>query len=155
MLFPVLCTMFEPTASEYQAAGKGYIVGAVGEQAGEIPYTCFMAKSSYINKNGDVIEGLLRAITKATKYLNETEVSVVADKLKGYFASTSVESIEKSLKSYKDIDAWVDNMAMKESAFTRLQDVIELAGELERRVSFNDIVLTQTAQKVYNEVYAK
>ena len=45
-------------------------------------------------------------------------------------------------------------MAMKESAFTRLQDVIELAGELDRRVDFKDIVLTETAQKVYNEIYA-
>ena len=149
------CTMFEPAASEYQKAGKGYIVASVGQKSGEVPYTCFMAKSSYIRKNGKVIEGLLRAVTKATKYLNENEISVVAEKLKGYFANTSAESIEKSLKSYKDIDAWVDNMAMKESSFTRLQDVIELAGELDKRVKFSDIVLTETAQKIYNEVYAK
>ena len=148
------CTMFEPSASGFQAAGKGYIVGSVGEQSGEIPYTCFMAKSSYIEKNGDKIEGLLRAITKAIKYLNENDISTVAEKLDGYFADTSIESIKASLKTYKDIDAWVDNMAMKESAFTRLQDVIELAGELDRRVDFKDIVLTETAQKVYNEIYA-
>ena len=97
---------------------------------------------------------MLRAITKATKYLNETDVKQVAEKLKGYFAGTSVESIEKSLESYKSIDAWVDNMAMKESSFTRLQDVIELAGELSKRVAFSNIVLTETAQKVYNEIYA-
>lgn len=149
------CTMFEPSASDFEAAGKGYIVGSVGKQSGEIPYTCFMAKSSYIEKNGDKVEGLLRAITKATKYLMTTDISTVAKKLDGYFADTKIESIEKSLKSYKEIDAWVDNMAMKESSFTRLQDVIELAGELERRVSFSDIVLTETAQKVYNEVYSK
>ena len=29
------CTMFEPGASEYQAAGKGYIVASVGEAGGE------------------------------------------------------------------------------------------------------------------------
>ena len=113
-----------------------------------------MAKSSYIEKNGDKIEGLLRAITKAIKYLNENDISTVAEKLDGYFADTSIESIKASLKTYKDIDAWVDNMVMKESAFTRLQDVIELAGELDRRVDFKDIVLTETAQKVYNEIYA-
>ncbi|MDE7265592.1 MAG: ABC transporter substrate-binding protein, partial [Clostridia bacterium] len=63
------CTMFEPTASAYQAAGKGYIVASVGQDSGELPYTCFMAKDSYIKNNGDKIEGFLRAITKATKYL--------------------------------------------------------------------------------------
>lgn len=45
------CTMFEPTASDYEAEGKGYIVASVGEQSGEIPYTCFAAKESYINEN--------------------------------------------------------------------------------------------------------
>ena len=84
-------------------------------------------------------------------YIHSVAVLAARDQV----LDTSAESIEKSLKSYKDIDAWVDNMAMKESSFTRLQDVIELAGELDKRVKFSDIVLTETAQKIYNEVYAK
>jgi len=32
------CTVFEPTASEYQASGKWHIVASVGEAGGEIPY---------------------------------------------------------------------------------------------------------------------
>lgn len=149
------CTMFEPTASEYEKAGKGYVVGSVGEQAGNIPYTCFMAKSSYINEHGDTVEGLLRAITKAVKYVYETDPDIVAGYLTDYFASTSKESIKTSLESYIKIDTWVKNMAMQESGFNRLQDIIEAAGELKKRVAFNDIVLTDTAQKVYNQVYAK
>ena len=46
-------------------------------------------------------------------------------------------------------------MAMKESAFNKLQDVIELAGELEKRVEFSSMVLTDSADKAYKEVYAK
>ena len=57
------------------------------------------------------------------------------------------------MQAYKDIDAWVTNMAMEEEAFTRLQDVIENSGELERRVGFDELILTETAQKVYEEVY--
>ncbi len=148
------CTMFEPVASEYQAAGKGYIVGSVGAQSGEIPYTCFMAKNSFIKNNGDKVDALLRAITKATKYLYEHDTDEIAGYLKDYFASTSKESIKISLDNYKAINTWVENMAMKESAFNRLQDIIESAGELSRRVAFSDIVLTDSAQKIYTEVYA-
>lgn len=147
------CTMFEPIASEYQAAGKGYIVASVGQESGEIPYTCFMAKNSYIKKNGEVIEGLLRAVTKAVKYINETDSAKVAEYLKPYFEGTSEASIKTSVESYKKIDAWVTNMAMKESAFDKLQDVISLAGELEKRVPFADVVITEAAQKVYEEIY--
>ena len=147
------CTMFEPTASEYQAQGKGYIVASVGQESGEIPYTCFMAKQSYIKKNGEAIEALLRAVTKAVKYINETDSETVAGYLTSYFDGTSKSSIKTSLDSYKSIDAWVTNMAMKETAFEKLQDVIDLAGELNGRVKFGDVVITETAQKIYEEIY--
>ena len=148
------CTMFEPAASNYVAEGKGHIVASVGKESGEIPYTCFIAKDSYINKHGDKIEGLLRAVTKATKYLLANDSADVAKLLTPYFDGTSEASVKTSLDSYKSIDAWVTDMAMKEASFTRLQDVIELAGELEKRVAFGDLVLTETAHKVYEEIYA-
>lgn len=147
------CTMFEPTASDYEAEGKGYIVASVGEQSGEIPYTCFAAKESYINENPEKIEGLLRAVTKATKFVMENGAATVAEYLAPYFDGTSEESLANSVQAYKDIDAWVANMAMEEAAFTRLQDVIENSGELERRVDFDELILTDVAQKVYEQVY--
>lgn len=147
------CTMFEPTASDYEAEGKGYIVASVGEQSGEIPYTCFAAKESYINENPEKIEGLLRAVTKATKFVMENDAATVAEYLVPYFDGTSEESLTNSVQAYKDIDAWVANMAMEEAAFTRLQDVIENSGELERRVDFDELILTDVAQNIYEEVY--
>ena len=45
-------------------------------------------------------------------------------------------------------------MAMEETSFTRLLDVIELAGELERRLDFHKVVLTEAAERVYREIYA-
>ena len=147
------CTMFEPTASDYQAEGKGYIVASVGAQSGEIPYTCFSAKQSYIDQNPEKIEGLLRAVTRAIKFTMENDAAAIAGYLAPYFDGTPEESIANSVQAYKDIDAWVENMAMKESAFTRLQDVIENSGELERRVGFDELILTDMAQKVYEEIY--
>lgn len=149
------CTMFEPVASDYEKAGSGYVVGSVGAIAGEIPYTCYIAKQSYIDKNGDKIEALLRAVTKATKYIYENDTLTVAEKIVSYFPNTSVDSVKTSLDSYKSIDTWVKNMAMKESGFNRLQDIIESAGELSQRVKFSDLVITGTAQKIYDEVYKK
>lgn len=147
------CTMFEPTASSYQAAGKGYIVASVGEESGEIPYTCFMAKQSYIDKNGDKVRGLLNAMTKAIKYIDEHDSASVAKLLTKHFDGTSEESLKTSLDSYKKIDAWVKNMAMEESSYNRLLDVIELAGELEKRVPFHNVVLTEAADLAYRGIY--
>ena len=42
---------------------------------------------------------------------------------------------------------------MKETSFNRLQDIIQSAGELEKRVPFKDIVLTERANEIYKEIY--
>lgn len=147
------CTMFEPAASDFQAAGKGYIVASVGEQSGEVPYTCFAAKSSFIKNQPEKIDAVLRAVTKAIKYVNENDETLVAGKIAKYFDGTPVSSLAVSIKNYKAIDAWVTDMAMKESALDNLQNIMEHAGELEKRVSFNDLVLTERAHAIYQEIY--
>jgi len=149
------CTMFEPGAGEFEAAGKGYIVASVGEAAGEVPYTCFAAKQSFIDENPEKIDALLYSVTKAIKYVNEHTSDEVAELIAPYFDGTSQSSLKNSIENYKSIDAWVTDMAMKESAFTRLQDIMENSGELEKRVDFDDIILTERAHEIYLEVYGK
>jgi NitT/TauT family transport system substrate-binding protein len=129
------------------------VVASVGEASGEIPYTCFMAKNSWLKNNEETVKGFLRAITKAIKYTNETENDTIAQKLTSYFDGTNAQAISASVGRYKSIDAWVTNMAMTEESFTRLQDVIDNAGELERRVSFSEIVEVSYANFVFNEIY--
>lgn len=149
------CTMFDPVAYEYEASGKGYVVASVGEASGEVPYTCFMAKSSWLKKNKDTAEGFLRAVTKAVKYVNEKSSSDVAKYLTKYFEGVSEKSLAASVERYKNIDAWRTELSMTEDSFNRLQDIIENAGELERRVQMNQLVDNTYAQKVYKEVYTK
>ncbi len=147
------CTMFEPVASEYEAAGKGYVVASVGEASGDVPYTCFMAKNSWLKKNEIATLGLLKGIIRAVKYIRENTVQTVAPYLLDYFASTPLSSIEVSLESYKSIDAWSQDLMMKEESFTRLQDIMENAGELPRRVGFDELIDVTRAKTAYDTVY--
>ena len=146
-------TLFEPTASEYQKAGKGYIVASVGEESGEIPYTAFTAMTSYLQKNGETIEKFIRAMYKAIKYMLETNDEVLAQSLIKQFPDTALSSITTSLASYKKIDAWMTHMAMTETAFNNLQYVMENAGELSRRVDYTAITDNSFANNLYGEIF--
>lgn len=146
-------TMFEPTASEYQRAKKGYIVASIGEFAGEVPYTCFMSKQSYFNENQKILESFTKAVYKAIKYIEESDENEVAKCLVEQFPSTSLQSIEDSINSYKRIDAWMKNMSMKEDAFTRLQDIMKNAGELKQSADFSKLVNNAIAEKTYAEIF--
>ena len=147
------CTMFDPVAYEYEAAGKGYVVASVGEASGEVPYTCYIAKNSWLEKNEAKAEGFLRAVTKAVKYVNENTPEEVAKKLVSYFEGTSEASLAASVKRYREIDAWRTDLSMTEASFERLQDIIENAGELSRRAKMSELVDNTLAGKVYGEIY--
>ncbi len=134
-------TLFEPTATMTEQAGKGYVVASVGEASGEIPYTAYFAKKSYIEANKDIIEKFTRAIAKAQKWVEEHTMSEVAEAIQSFFPDTDVELLATVLQSYKDIDAWKTSPEMKKESFELLETVMEEAGELKERVPFEEVVI--------------
>lgn len=143
------CTVFEPTASEYQAEGKWHIVASVGAQGGDIPYTSFIALDSYIENNQDTLKSFLKAIKKAHEFIASHSEKEVAESIVKQFPSTTITSIETSIKSYKSIDAWKLDLQATEESFTRLQDIMSNAGELSSRVPFDKIVNNSLAKSVF------
>jgi NitT/TauT family transport system substrate-binding protein len=89
----------------------------------------------------------------AFRYIEETPVDKIADILIDQFPSTTKQSIIDSLNSYISIDAWQKDMIMTEQAFNRLQDIMENAGELDKRVSFNALVDNTIAEETYNNLF--
>ena len=141
-------TLFEPTASMTEEAGKGYVVASVGEASGEVPYTAYCAKKSYIEKNSDIIEGFTKAVYKGQKWVKEHSAREVAEAIQEFFPSTSVESLEKSVQSYKNIDAWNETPVLSEESFNKLQLIMTEAGELKQKAPYNKIVNNSFAEKV-------
>ena len=140
-------TLFEPTATMTEQAGKGYIVASVGEASGEIPYTAYFAKKSYIEKNSDIIQKFTNAVYKGQKWVEEHSMKEVAEAIKDFFPDTSVDLLATVLQSYKDIDAWKTDPIMKEEAYNKLQTVMEIAGELAQKAPFDKIVNNSYAKK--------
>ena len=143
------CTVFEPTASEYEKEGKWHIVASVGEASGEIPYTSFIALDSYLDKNEDTVKGFLRAIKKAFEFINSKTEYEVAESIVKQFPSTTITSIETSIKSYKAIDSWQENMQGSEASFDTLQNVMINAGELDEKVPFTNLVEYKYAKEIF------
>lgn len=142
------CTMFEPTASEFVAAGKGHYVGSVGEHSGEIPYTCFMAYPSFISENKELVEGFLRAIKKAYLFITESPSSEVAKALKPSFDGTSEASLAKAVESYLAIDAWASSPVMSKDSYSRLLNVLKNAKTIDEDVAFGKVVDNSIANQI-------
>ncbi len=141
-------TLFEPTASLTEQEKKGYIVTSVGEAAGEIPYTAYFAKKSYISENESTIQGFTNAVYKGQQWIKNHTSKEIAEVIQSFFPGTEVALIEAAIQSYKDIDAWNDVPVLKEEAFNRLQEVMIMAGELKNKAPYDKIVNNTYANKV-------
>lgn len=139
-------TLFEPTASMTEAAGKGYIVAAVGEAAGEIPYTAYFAKKSYIEANSDIIQKFTNAVYEGQKWVATHSAREIAEAVLDFFPDTDLDMLEKSIQSYIDIDAWNDTPVMTEESFELLQTVMTEAGELSQKAPYDKVVNNKYAE---------
>ena len=143
-------TLFEPTASLTSKENKGYIVASVGESAGEIPYTAYFAKKSYINNNEDTIQKFTNSIYKGQKWVKEHTSKEIAKLIASFFPNTDMELLESAIQSYKNIDAWNETPVLKKEAFDRLQEVMTLAGELTKEAPYEKIVNNKYAENAKN-----
>ena len=142
------CTMFDPTASQCEFDGTGYIVAALGDEVKDVPYTCFVATNDYLSKNGKKLDKFMRALKKGYDYLIEANDAEIVSALKPSFTTTSDELILASVKNYIRIGAYASSFELKESSWNNMLDIIDGAGELTNRVAWNDAVNNTFATKV-------
>lgn len=133
-------SLFEPTASKLEKEGYGKIVASVGELGGDVPYTAYNAKKSYIESNGDVIKGFTKAIQRGLDYVHSHGSKEIAEVIESYFPDTKLSDLEDIIERYKDIDAWYDSTNISEKDFNHIQDIIKNAGKLDKSVSYSKLV---------------
>lgn len=138
---------FEPGATSLEQEGKGYVVASLGTDSGYVPYTAFSAKKSYIEENPDVIQGFTNALQKGMDYVQSHTPEEIAGIIAPQFEETDLDTITTIVTRYYDQDTWADNLVFSEDSFDLLQDILEDAGELEKRAPYEDLVTTEFARE--------
>lgn len=139
--------LFEPTASAVETEGKGYVLASVGAYSGEIPYTCYYAKQSWLKDNAETAQKFTNAIYKGQLWVASHTPAEVAKAIAPFFPDTDIALLEKVCARHAEIDAFMSTPVMQKEAFDRLQTVMEEAGELPERVEFEKLVDNSFAEK--------
>ncbi len=140
-------TLFEPVASSLEEQNIGYIVASIGEAAGYLPYTCYSAKKSFLEKNPETIQKFTNATYKGMKWVENHSPEEIANSIASQFPDADLEILTKVVKRYKDQDTWKPDLILTEEGLSHMMDIIELAGELDQRAPYDEIVNTKFAQK--------
>ncbi|MGG0287886.1 ABC transporter substrate-binding protein [Peribacillus butanolivorans] len=140
--------LFEPTASVFEKEGKGYIVASFGTESGHIPYTVYMAKQSYLKEDKETVEKFTRALKKAQDWVQESDASEIAKVIQPYFEDTNLDTMETVINRYKEQGSFATDPILDEEEWNNLQDIMDEAGELPSRISHDELVNTDFAEKV-------
>ena len=136
-------TLFEPNATSVEKNGYGYVVAYVGELGGNVPYTAYNARISYIENNPDIIEKFTRAINKGLVYVSNHTPKEIAEKVISFFPETSLSDMETIINRYKTNGAWKENIKITEEEWLHLEKIISSAGALEKEVPYKELIYTK------------
>ena len=132
--------LFEPTATKLTKDNLGYVVASIGLMSGEVPYTAFNARKSFINNNEDVIRKFTKALNKGIKYTLENNETEIAKVILKQFPDSSLNDLSVIIKRYKDYDCFLDSTYISEKSFENLEDIMINNDLLKSYVPYSDLI---------------
>ena len=126
-------------------------MASVGAESGAVSYTAYMVRKSLLKENADLYYRFMKAVAKGQKWVAEHTPEEIAQAIAPQFPDADLELLTAVAKNYQAIGAWCQTPVMNEEAFTRMQDIVEGAGELSSRVPFEAIVDNTIAQAVISK----
>ncbi|MBQ2872567.1 MAG: ABC transporter substrate-binding protein [Bacilli bacterium] len=136
-------TLFEPNATSVEKNGLGYVVAYIGELGGEVPYTAYNARRSYIMENKDVIEKFTRAINKGLQYVYSHTGEEVAEIVGKYFPDTSLSDMITIVNRYKEGESWKKNITISEDEWDHIQEIMKASSELDKYVEYDKLIFDE------------
>ena len=139
--------LFEPTALQLEKQGYGYVVASLGDLGGEVPYTTYMTKKSYLEDNSNIIDGFTKAIQKGINYTFNHSDEEIAEIITDYFPDTSKNDLTEVIKRYRENDSWFNTTYISKEGFERVQDIMKNSNKLDKEAPYDKLVNNEYSKK--------
>jgi NitT/TauT family transport system substrate-binding protein len=139
---------FEPYASSLEADNKGVVVASLGEASGDVPYTAYSVKKSYMKEHEKELLAFTKAVQKGLDYVQNHTPEEIAKVIAPQFSETEEDTLVTIITRYYNQGTWKDNLIFEKDSFELLQDILQEAGVLNERVPYEDLVDNTWSEKV-------
>ena len=141
---------FEPSATLLEQKGDGYVVASVGTESGYVPYTSYSVKQSYLKTHGATVEKFTKALQKGMDFVQTHTPEEIAEVIAPQFAETELETITAIVRRYYAL-VWgnpdADEGTIEGNIGRSPKDILEQAGELEKKAPYKTLVTTKYAEE--------
>ncbi len=132
--------LFEPTATSVVKNSKACIVESIGKLSGEMPYTAFYARKSFLNKNNETLKDFTNAINKGLEFVKNNDAKTIAKVILPEFPDISLEDLTVIVDNYKKYDSWLSDTFINEQSFNNLQDILEDNKLIDIRMPYSKLI---------------
>jgi len=133
--------LFEPNATTLEKMGYGYVVASIGELSGEMPYTAFNARKSYIENNKDLLKRFTDSINRGLEFVKNNDSETIANVIINQFPDTSINDLISIVDRYKTYDSWVSTPYISKESFENLEDIMIKSKQLDEYVNYEDLII--------------
>jgi len=133
--------LFEPNATLLENEEYGYTVASIGLLAGEVPYTTFYARKSYIENNKETIKSFTDAINKALVFTQDNDAATIAKVILPQFPDTSLNDLTAIVNRYKEADSWLTTPFVTKESFKNLENILLDNNLIENKVPYKELVV--------------
>lgn len=109
--------------------------------SGEVPYTAFNAKTSFINNNKDLINKFRDSINKGLEYTLTNDSKTLAKDIINLFPDTSTLDLETIINRYKEADSWLTNTYISEDMFKNLEKMMIDSKLINNYVPYKELIV--------------
>ncbi|MDD4706448.1 MAG: ABC transporter substrate-binding protein [Bacilli bacterium] len=135
--------LFEPNATKIENMGYGYVVASIGKHSGEVPYTAFNAKKSFIKNNASDISNFKTALNEGLKFTKNNNSETIAKIIIKQFPDASLNELIKIIDRYKKADSWLSNTTISKKMFENLENMMIDSGFIKSYVPFEDLIINE------------
>lgn len=132
--------LFEPNATKLEKEGYGYVVASIGELSGEMPYTAYYTKKSYLDDHEETLKKFNKAINNGLEFVLNNDETKTAEIILPQFKDSSLNDLSRIITRYKESDSWLANTTISEESYKNLEDLMIENNLLDAYVPFNELV---------------
>ncbi|MFC1798205.1 ABC transporter substrate-binding protein [Thermodesulfobacteriota bacterium] len=141
----------EPFASILVEEGAGYLAASVGESIGPLAFSSLAMSRKFIQERSKAAEAFMRAYYATLCWLDSSEPEEIVSATERLFEGTPHNVLVQSVKNCKSIGAWQPDPVISFTSYERMVDMWILAGHMEKRYPFEQIVYNDLAEKIKAE----
>lgn len=132
--------LFEPTATALVNSKNACIVESIGSLAGEVPYTAFYTRKSYLKENEKLLKDFTTAINKGLEYVKNNSSEDIAKVILPQFPDSSLKDVTTIVDNYKKYDSWLETPYITEKSFKNLNEMLMVYDLIDSEVPYKDLI---------------